>query len=190
VKAATDLGTRLNAVLGIAKAVAMLTQRREIGPSVSTATGIVRRAAGWAARGQTATPAGTELRVPALTPRGSARRREGALALPGTGPRVRATRQAARGPAAVAEHSERRAAIAAGARRAGDDVPAVVRSRPRRGSRRRGPRRILGAVQRPQGGRRPGARPPTRVPMKAPVQRRADDGESLDLDPARAGRED
>ena len=73
----------------------------------------------------------------ALTPRGSARRREGALALPGTGPRVRAARQAARGPAPVAEHSERHAAIAAGARSAGDDVPAVVRSRPRRGSRRR-----------------------------------------------------
>jgi hypothetical protein len=54
VKAATDLGTRLDAVLGIAKAVAKLTQRGEIGPGVSMAPRSARRAACWAARAQTA----------------------------------------------------------------------------------------------------------------------------------------
>jgi hypothetical protein len=37
VKAATDLGTRLGAVFAVAKAIATLTQRGEIRPSVSIA---------------------------------------------------------------------------------------------------------------------------------------------------------
>lgn len=42
---ASDHGSPLDAVFGIAKAVAMLTQRGEIERSGSTATGIARRAA-------------------------------------------------------------------------------------------------------------------------------------------------
>jgi len=60
----TDLGSRLYAVCGIAKAVATLTQRGEIRRSVSTATEIARRAACWAARAHTAISAGTEPGMP------------------------------------------------------------------------------------------------------------------------------
>ena len=60
----TDLGSRLDAVFGIATAVAMLTQRGEIGPSVHTATGVARRAACQAARAQTAPPARRKPQVP------------------------------------------------------------------------------------------------------------------------------
>ena len=61
---ASDLGSRLGAVFAVAKAVATLTQRGEIGPSVSTATGIGRRTACRAARAQTAPPAGTKPQIP------------------------------------------------------------------------------------------------------------------------------
>jgi hypothetical protein len=72
-----------------------------------------------------------------LTPRGSARRREGALALPGAGPRARAARPAAREPVPAAGHTARHGAIAARVRSADDAAPAAVRSRARRGSRQR-----------------------------------------------------
>jgi len=60
---ASDLGSRMNAVSAVVKAVATLAQRVEIRQSSTTATEIARRAAWWAARGQTTTGEGTEPRL-------------------------------------------------------------------------------------------------------------------------------